>query len=200
MHRNSAARRPSSVVAFEQVRHIFVDSAKRARADARERRCRRQPSVVTLLPKTELQSEFPLHVLCSYLGNSPRIAQQSHLLVAENDFAKAERGEGDGGRGNFYGKNAPVSEQPCLDIKAFHCPEQFSIDPSNQELNNDNTSAIRVFTILNDDWDVAIGVPGACSVAANDQEQHRDGDGIDQARQIHNRISENRVRRWWKTY
>jgi hypothetical protein len=32
---------------------------------------------------------FLLHVVCSWLGNSPRIAQQSYLLVTENDFAKA---------------------------------------------------------------------------------------------------------------
>jgi len=39
--------------------------------------------------QTELQREFPLHVVCSCLGNSPRIAQQSYLLVTEDDFAKA---------------------------------------------------------------------------------------------------------------
>jgi len=39
--------------------------------------------------QTELQSEFPIHVVCSWLGNSPRIAQQSYLLVTEDDFAKA---------------------------------------------------------------------------------------------------------------
>jgi hypothetical protein len=31
----------------------------------------------------------PLHVVCSWLGNSPRIAQQSFLLVTEDDFGKA---------------------------------------------------------------------------------------------------------------
>ena len=39
--------------------------------------------------QTELQHEFPLQVVCSWLGNSPRIAQQSYLLVTEDDFAKA---------------------------------------------------------------------------------------------------------------
>jgi hypothetical protein len=39
--------------------------------------------------QTELQREFPLHVVCSWLGNSPFIAQQSYLLVIEDDFAKA---------------------------------------------------------------------------------------------------------------
>ena len=39
--------------------------------------------------QTEFQREFPLHVVCSWLGNSPRIAQQSYLLVTEDDFARA---------------------------------------------------------------------------------------------------------------
>ncbi len=39
--------------------------------------------------QTELQREFPLHLVCSWLANSPRIAQQSYLLVTEDDFAKA---------------------------------------------------------------------------------------------------------------
>ena len=39
--------------------------------------------------QTELQRDLPLHVVCSWLGNSPRIAQQSYLLVTEDDFAKA---------------------------------------------------------------------------------------------------------------
>ena len=39
--------------------------------------------------QTQLQREFPLHVVCLWLGNSPRIAQQSYLLVTEDDFARA---------------------------------------------------------------------------------------------------------------
>jgi hypothetical protein len=39
--------------------------------------------------QTELQREFPLHVVCSWHGNSPRIAQQSYLLVTEDDLARA---------------------------------------------------------------------------------------------------------------
>lgn len=39
--------------------------------------------------QTELEREFPLHVVCSWLGNSVRIAQKSYLLVTDDDFAKA---------------------------------------------------------------------------------------------------------------
>ena len=38
--------------------------------------------------QTELQRECPLRVVCSWLGKSPRIAQQSYLLVTEDGFAK----------------------------------------------------------------------------------------------------------------
>jgi hypothetical protein len=34
-------------------------------------------------------ARVPLHVVCAWLGNSPRIAQQSYLPVTEDDFAKA---------------------------------------------------------------------------------------------------------------
>ncbi|MCE2810862.1 MAG: hypothetical protein LW850_31025 [Planctomycetaceae bacterium] len=47
------------------------------------------PATLRASRQTELQREFPLHVVCSWLGNSPRIAQQSYLLVTEDDFAKA---------------------------------------------------------------------------------------------------------------
>ena len=33
--------------------------------------------------------EFPLHVVCSWLGNLPRIVLQSYLLVTEEGFARA---------------------------------------------------------------------------------------------------------------
>ena len=48
---------------------------------------------VRAIRQTELQREFPLHVVCSWLGNSSRIAQQSYLLVTEDDFAKAAGGK-----------------------------------------------------------------------------------------------------------
>jgi hypothetical protein len=39
-----------------------------------------------LFPKTG-------HVICSWLGNSPRIAQHSYLLITEDDFARAAGAE-----------------------------------------------------------------------------------------------------------
>jgi hypothetical protein len=66
--------------------------------------------------QTELQREFPLHVVCSWLGNSPRIAQQSYLLVTGDDFARAagvvkvmvEGREIDGAGRPSNGKSSPL--------------------------------------------------------------------------------------------
>ena len=41
--------------------------------------------------QTELQREFPLHVVCIWRGNSLLIAQQSYMLVTEDDFPMATR-------------------------------------------------------------------------------------------------------------
>jgi hypothetical protein len=38
--------------------------------------------------RTEFEREFPIHVVCSWLGNSRRIAKQSHFLVTKDDFSK----------------------------------------------------------------------------------------------------------------
>lgn len=39
--------------------------------------------------QTELERSFPLHVVCSWLGNTESIARKSYLLVTESDFEKA---------------------------------------------------------------------------------------------------------------
>ena len=39
--------------------------------------------------QTELEERFPTHVVCRWLGNSPRIASKHYLQVREADFQKA---------------------------------------------------------------------------------------------------------------
>jgi integrase len=41
--------------------------------------------------QTELEKEFPLHVVCAWLGNSVKVARASYLLVTEADFKKAQK-------------------------------------------------------------------------------------------------------------
>ncbi len=39
--------------------------------------------------QTELEREFPLHVVCSWLGNTEAVAKRNYLLVTDADFRKA---------------------------------------------------------------------------------------------------------------
>ncbi len=49
--------------------------------------------------ETELVREFPLHVVCSWLGNTAAVAKAHYLSVTDTDFEKAAGGGGaDGGQ------------------------------------------------------------------------------------------------------
>ena len=39
--------------------------------------------------ETELAAQYPLHVVCAWIGNSPAVAKAHYLQVTEADFAKA---------------------------------------------------------------------------------------------------------------
>jgi hypothetical protein len=39
--------------------------------------------------ETELAQEYPVHVVTSWLGNTPRIAMKHYLMTTESDFTKA---------------------------------------------------------------------------------------------------------------
>jgi integrase len=64
--------------------------------------------------ETELAERFPLHVVCAWLGNSPRVASKHYLQVTEGHFRKA-RGE-------------PEKEEAGALQKALHLPT--TADPS----------------------------------------------------------------------
>lgn len=44
--------------------------------------------------QTELEREYPLHVVCAWLGNTEAIAKKNYLLVTEDDYQKAARKNG----------------------------------------------------------------------------------------------------------
>jgi hypothetical protein len=39
--------------------------------------------------ETELAEQFPVHVVCEWIGNSPRVAAKHYLQVTEHHYAKA---------------------------------------------------------------------------------------------------------------
>ena len=41
--------------------------------------------------ETELVQEFPIHVVCKWIGNSTQIASKHYLQITENHFAEASR-------------------------------------------------------------------------------------------------------------
>jgi len=47
--------------------------------------------------ETELAAEYPLHVVCAWIGNSALIAQKHYLQVTDGDFERATVGDGGGG-------------------------------------------------------------------------------------------------------
>ncbi len=44
--------------------------------------------------QTELAEEFPIHVVCAWLGNTPEIARNHYLLVTEGHWQRAVGGDG----------------------------------------------------------------------------------------------------------
>ncbi|MCS7046343.1 MAG: hypothetical protein NZO58_08310 [Gemmataceae bacterium] len=41
---------------------------------------------------TELAAEYPIHVVCQWIGNSAAIAAKHYLTVREEDYARAAQG------------------------------------------------------------------------------------------------------------
>ncbi len=43
--------------------------------------------------ETELMKEFPIHVVCGWLGNTPKVAIKHYTQVTDEDFRKANGGD-----------------------------------------------------------------------------------------------------------
>lgn len=44
--------------------------------------------------QTELAAEYPIHVVCEWIGNSQAIAQEHYLRVTDSDYERAATGTG----------------------------------------------------------------------------------------------------------
>ena len=93
--------------------------------------------------QTELEREFPLHVVCSWLGNSPKVANRSYLLTTDADFEKAfsERGtesgtvnrRGDEKSGTFCGtidsRTEPHEQEkdPSIHMEKVTFPKELAV-------------------------------------------------------------------------
>src|SRR6185295_4432173 len=82
--------------------------------------------------ETELCQKFPVHVVCKWIGNTPRIAQQHYLQVTDQDFAKAIAGEDEAAQKAAQQTAAKLSvashqtEQPtiCEELRGIATPNK----------------------------------------------------------------------------
>jgi len=63
--------------------------------------------------QTELERDFPLPVVCSWLGNRPKVANRSYLLTTDSDFDKAIQGGAQSGavRGEIGAKSGAAGRR-----------------------------------------------------------------------------------------
>jgi hypothetical protein len=71
----------------------------------------------------ELAQTFPIHVVCSWLGNSPAVATKHYLQVTDADFEKAmAEGNANSGAGDALqpGQTTQIPTQPAAaDFRQF---------------------------------------------------------------------------------
>ncbi len=88
--------------------------------------------------QTELEAEFPRHVVCSWMGNSAAVAEKSYLLTTEADFAKATK------------PDSAARNAARLDSKAARnaAPQPLATDTQENEKTVENIGKTTVFPNL----------------------------------------------------
>jgi len=81
--------------------------------------------------ETELAEVYPLHVVCAWIGNTPRVAKDSYLQVTDDHFAKAaqnpaqhlhESPRTESQSENPDMKNAPAMQELARDCELVQTP------------------------------------------------------------------------------
>lgn len=76
--------------------------------------------------QTELERQFPLHVVCSWLGNTEAIAKKNYLLVTDSDFEQAIQGNAQcnarDAKSNVKSNAAKVGSNPKLSEENLEIP------------------------------------------------------------------------------
>src|SRR5262249_14383359 len=69
--------------------------------------------------QTELAAEYPLHVVCNWIGNSEAVAEKHYLQVTESDF---QRAAGSAAQSGAVGAETALQE-PVQTVRAESCQE-----------------------------------------------------------------------------
>ena len=78
--------------------------------------------------QTELAKTWPLHVVCSWIGNSKAIAQEHYLQITDADFERACGQPESTGAGAVQNAVQYLHETPCMAVK----PETETCDNSRE--------------------------------------------------------------------
>ena len=75
--------------------------------------------------QTELENGFPTHVVCSWMGNSPRVAKKHYLQVTDEHFEKAAHNAAQypavNGSKPPQNEKSKEQESACLPSKPAFC-------------------------------------------------------------------------------
>src|SRR5262249_42219374 len=63
--------------------------------------------------ETELAQDYPLHVVCEWIGNSKAVATKHYLQVTDADFAKAQGRTGCEAKSEARAKQNPKQQAPA---------------------------------------------------------------------------------------
>ena len=86
--------------------------------------------------QTELEREFPLHVVCAWLGNTEAVAKKNYLLVTDADFRKAT--------GTSLQKSDAYSDAVEPKSDAYSDAASSRTNPQEKEETPENTGEIEV--------------------------------------------------------
>src|SRR5262249_25404294 len=73
--------------------------------------------------ETELAAEYPLHVVCAWIGNSALVAQKHYLQVTDADFERATAGDSENGRKSGAESGAVAVRQAVQSAVAEDCQD-----------------------------------------------------------------------------
>jgi hypothetical protein len=88
--------------------------------------------------QTELERDFPIHVVCSWLGNTEAIAKKSYLLVTDTDFEQAIAAKKSDAESDALDSKSDAAS----DRSEQHQPEENVVNPSGKRKKPAKTLAL----------------------------------------------------------
>jgi integrase len=95
--------------------------------------------------QTELEDQFPTHVVCKWLGNSPKIARKNYLKVTQEHYQRALQGGAKGGALEAQNEAQQAGEGECEKVNnTRHSTEKGRKKPEKIRSPQDNSLSCAV--------------------------------------------------------